>query len=314
MDLLATTQTSMLFKENNVKLLHLEPTTVCQAACPQCDRENPELYTSCNQSELTLDDIKRLVSDKFIKQLNKMFMCGNFGEPAAAKQCLDIFRHFKEINPNIVIGLNTNGGVRNPNWWKQLGEIMNGTYDYTVFSIDGLEDTNHIYRRNVSWKKVMENAQAFIDAGGSAHWDMLIFEHNQHQVEQAKQLADNMGFSWFRSKVSKRFFTTPIKFLNPPVGYNMPNVENPNNIDCFALNENSLFLAANGEFLPCCFIGSYLFKRDKELADALNTDHWQGVADSWNNKPLSVCLENCGVSNCSKGSFENQWKVEIQLR
>jgi hypothetical protein len=44
-----------------------------------------------------------------------------------------------------------------------------------------LEDTNHLYRENVEWKKIMENARAFISAGGTAHWDMLIFDHNKHQ-------------------------------------------------------------------------------------------------------------------------------------
>lgn len=304
----------MSFKENNVKVLHLEPTTVCQAACPQCDRENQQLFTSANNCELSLEQVKQIVPEHFVKQLGKMFMCGNFGEPAAAKQCLEIFKYFKDVNPDITLGLNTNGGVRNTQWWHNLAEIMTGVYDYTVFSIDGLKDTNHIYRRNVSWKKVMENAQAFINAGGSAHWDMLIFAHNQHQVEQAKQLANSMGFSWFRAKVSKRFSAMTVKFLNPPVGYSMPNVENPKEIQCFALQEQSVFLAANGEFLPCCFIGPYVFNKDKTLADALNTPNWQGVADSWASNPLPICANTCGIDNCSKGSFEKQWKLEVQLR
>jgi hypothetical protein len=304
----------MSFKENNVKVLHVEPTTVCQAACPQCDRENLQLYTSANACELSLQQIQKLVPEHFVKQLDKMFMCGNFGEPAAAKQCLEIFKYFKDVNPDITLGLNTNGGVRNASWWQSLAKIMTGVYDYTVFSIDGLNDTNHIYRRNVSWQKVMENSQAFIDAGGSAHWDMLIFEHNQHQVELAQQLADSMGFSWFRAKVSKRFSAMPVKFINPPSGYTMPNVETPKEIQCFALNEKSLFLAANGEFLPCCFIGPYIFNKDKQLEQALNTKHWQGVVDSWTSNPLPICSDTCGVDNCSKGSFENQWKFAIQLR
>ena len=51
-----------------------------------------------------------------------------------------------------------------------------------IFSLDGLEDTNHIYRVGVQFKKVMENTQAFINAGASAHWDMLVFKHNKHHV------------------------------------------------------------------------------------------------------------------------------------
>ena len=69
-----------------------------------------------------------------------------------------------------------------------------------MFSIDGLEDTNHIYRRNVNWKKLMGNAQAYIDAGGVARWEYLIFKHNEHQLVLAEQTASAMGFDKFIPK------------------------------------------------------------------------------------------------------------------
>ena len=255
---------SMSFDRKKVTVLHIEPTTVCQAACPQCDRENLNLYTDHNRSELTVEQIKKIIDEDFILQLKKMFMCGNFGEPAAAKDCLEIFKHFKMVNPNIVIGLNTNGGVRSKTWWADLAKTMNGTLDYVVFSIDGLKDTNHIYRRNVNWNKLMSNVESFISNGGSAHWDMLIFEHNQHQVNQALDLATKMGFTWFRTKVTKRFDDSPVEFLKPPLDFVDPNVKNPKAISCLALEEQSLFLAANGQFLPCCHIGPYIFNIDRK--------------------------------------------------
>ena len=73
------------------------------------------------------------------------------------------------------------------------------------FSIDGLEDTNQLYRINTDYNKIIENAQAFIDAGGEAIWKFIIFEHNQHQVEQAKERAKQMGFREFSTLVSSRF-------------------------------------------------------------------------------------------------------------
>ena len=302
------------FNLRKIKVLHLEPTTVCNAACPQCDRENPILYTKNNQCELDLKDIKKLVSISVIKNLDKMFMCGNFGEPAAANHALEIYQYFKQINPNITLGLNTNGGVKHPRWWKKLAETFNNPLDYVVFSIDGLEDTNHVYRKNVVWNRVIENAQAFIDAGGSAHWDMLIYRHNEHQVDQAQDLAKKMGFTWFRAKVSKRFNLIPVDFLQPPEGWHLPNVDNPDTISCHALKEESLFLAANGEYLPCCFMGPRIFHRDKTLDIALNTPCFQGVIDSWQKSPFQICKDTCGTSNAeSTSSFENQWRREVQI-
>ena len=51
----------------------------------------------------------------------------------------------------------------------------------------------------------MENAKAFINAGGIARWDFIAFAHNEHQIEEAKALAEQMGFVKFRYKKSNRY-------------------------------------------------------------------------------------------------------------
>ena len=51
----------------------------------------------------------------------------------------------------------------------------------------------------------MENASAYIQAGGKARWDFLIFEHNHHQIQEAKALAKKMGFKQFQEKKTARF-------------------------------------------------------------------------------------------------------------
>ena len=53
-----------------------------------------------------------------------------------------------------------------------------GENGYARFAIDGLEDTNHIYRRNTDWVKIVQNATAYIAAGGRAEWDFIVFAHN----------------------------------------------------------------------------------------------------------------------------------------
>ena len=53
----------------------------------------------------------------------------------------------------------------------------------------------------------MENAEAFIKAGGRARWDYIVFGHNEHQVEEARALAESMGFEKFNVKKSNRFFS-----------------------------------------------------------------------------------------------------------
>lgn len=315
MDLLAITRMLTLFNLDSIKVLHLEATTVCQAACPQCDRENPELYNDNeNRNSLSLSQVQSVIPESTVKNLDKVFACGTFGDPAANPALLDIFCWFRTINPDITLGMNTNGGLRNTSWWKEIGMLFSKPLDYVVFSIDGLEDTNHIYRRNVDWNRIMDNASAYTATGASAHWDMLIFDYNKHQIESAEKLASDLGFSWFRCKVSKRFKWNPVEGLEPPAGIDVPNVQDPDSISCHALNEGSLYLAATGELLPCCWIGSRIFNRDIQIDAAIQTPNFEGVIRTWSADPLPVCKRNCGVRKNSASSFERQWFRETQIK
>lgn len=303
-----------MFDTAQIKVLHLEPTTVCNASCPQCHREDDRFFNSNrDSSDLVLEQVIENFSPEFIRNLDKMFMCGNFGDPAAGKDTVAIYQHFLAHNPGIVLGMNTNGSLRGVKWWQELAEIFSNPLSYVVFSIDGLEDTNPIYRRSTVWSKIMENAQAFIQAGGSAHWDMLIYQHNEHQIDQAKALAKEMGFTWFRAKVSKRFATNPVAFLQPPRQYQLPNVDNgPAPIRCHALVEQSIYMAANGHVLPCCWFGAEVFTLD-DRAQHLLEDWNNRLIPSWQTNPHRICSATCAVDD--KGtSFSKQWKIEEALR
>ena len=278
----------------DIKVLHLEPTDVCQAACALCARETDTNFKKDRQHHLSMDQILQVFDKEKIQQLDKMFMCGNYGDPAAGKHTLDIFQEFRKINPNIVLGMNTNGGIQTTFWWYELAKIMNQPQDYVVFSIDGLEPTNSTYRRNVVWDKLISNARSFVEAGGSAHWDMLVYRHNQHEVDNCEQLARDMGFTWFRAKVSKRGFTESLQF---PTAW-QPIETQATSISCHALQEQSIYIDAQGRIGPCCWLGA----RQKDFVTDVNTIPTQDP----------VCLSVCGQT--SQGTtFNQQWQREIAL-
>ena len=95
MDLPAITPTLKLF--NDIQVLHLEPTDICQASCPQCARETDTTFNKKIQRWLTVENIQNILSDSFISNLDKMFMCGNYGDPAAG-QALEIIDYFRINN------------------------------------------------------------------------------------------------------------------------------------------------------------------------------------------------------------------------
>jgi len=290
-----------MLTSRDIRVLHLEPTDVCQASCPQCARETDADFRKDQRHHLTLEQIQQHCTDAMIEQLDKMYMYGNYGDPAAGLHTLEIYRYFRRINPSIVLGMNTNGALQNTTWWKNLGKLFHSQKDYAVFSIDGLADTNHIYRRGVDWTKLMKNIEAYIATGASAHWDMLVYQHNQHQVDACERLANDMGFNWFRAKVSKRAFINglqfPIGWLDPVISHGL--------IQCQAEKEKSLYIDAQGRASACCWLGA---TQTNFVADDLRS-----VRLTWHtDHPHPICQKTCSTIQ-SQNSFTNQWQHEVNF-
>jgi MoaA/NifB/PqqE/SkfB family radical SAM enzyme len=198
------------FNYEELRQLHIELTNACNAACPMCARHHhnsPLVRPDLVIEQITIDKFEKYFPPEIIKKMEIVLFCGVHGDPGMARDLYEICEYISQTNPETAVRLNTNGGMRNPEFWSKMGKLFSAQrQDHwrweVTWSIDGLEDTNHIYRRNVIWKKVIENAQAFIDAGGYANWDYLIFKHNEHQIDEAKELSKKMGFAQFYPKKS----------------------------------------------------------------------------------------------------------------
>jgi MoaA/NifB/PqqE/SkfB family radical SAM enzyme len=271
----------VMYAYNDLRSVHLELTNKCNAMCPQCARtiNGGKLNPALNLTELSIKDIRNIFDVRFLKQLKSIALCGNYGDPIVARDVVEICEYFRESNPHIELELHTNGGARSREVWKDLAGLL----DRCIFAIDGLEDTNHIYRQHVLWKNVMTNASAFISEGGNAEWHFLIFKHNEHQVEEAEKLAEDIGFSAFRSKRTGRFVKNgkmldyfpilnsegeEIGKLEPPVELVHLNVVamaadstsdyvdtmNTADIHCLVEKSKSIYISAQGFVYPCCWL------------------------------------------------------------
>jgi len=283
-----------MYKIQDIKNVHLEITQKCQAACPMCDRNQNggALNPHINLDELSLEDCIKIFPSSFIEQLDSMYMCGNLGDAIVAEDTLEVFEYFRKCNPNMHLSMNTNAGAREPIWWAKLADIF-GRNGHVIFSVDGLKDTNHLYRQNVQWSKVEQSMDAFIESGGRARWDFLIFEHNQHQVEQAKQLSEQKGFENFVAKKTGRFVTTTSdaksshqavdrkgretaelkkpeeKYQNKALRDQQQIIEkygsmheyyDQTQIVCKVSKSKSIYVSAEGLVLPCCWTAGRMYK------------------------------------------------------
>ena len=70
------------FNFNEIKGLHLELTTRCNAMCPMCNRNfKGKTRKELPDLELTLKDIKKILVSDFLKQLELISICGVYGDP-----------------------------------------------------------------------------------------------------------------------------------------------------------------------------------------------------------------------------------------
>ena len=192
------------WNNNQLSQLHIELTNACNAACPMCVRfynNSPLVRPDLQIGQILLEQFKNYFPPKILNKCELILFCGVHGDPCVAKDFLEICEYIHEVSPKTIVRANTNGGMRDADWWHKVGKLFSKNQEWhIIFSIDGLADTNHIYRRNVDWDKLTVNVSSYISAGGTAKWDYLIFKHNEHQIEEAKQLSNKMGFNEFIPK------------------------------------------------------------------------------------------------------------------
>ena len=264
---------------NNVREIHLELTTLCNARCPLCVR-NANGYPhnfGYPETSLSLEQVKQIFSVDFIRQLRIIDFCGNFGDFIMAPDAVEVVEYFRGINPRTKITINTNGSARDREFWTRIGQCS----VEVIFDLDGLEDTHSIYRVDTNWKNVIRNAQIVMANGSSAVWKMIKFRHNLHQIDACREMAKNLGFYRFDladhgrdygpafdrqgnmthilgivdKQNGPRTIDQIIHWQQHTTPRSLP--EEKNTLDCYSNRRETIFIAANGEVYPCCYLGAF---------------------------------------------------------
>ena len=291
-----------------MKQIHVEASTYCNARCPLCPRSvyGYKVEGVYPEVHLQLDKFKECLAQ--FPEREYVYFNGNLGDPMMNPNILEL-----ALATGCRTSITTNGSIGSKNTWQQLAK----NNIEVRFSIDGLEDTNHLYRQDVEWNKIMDRVKWFIGAGGRAEWKFIIFRHNMHQVEEARQLSKTLGFVSFDVIDHGRSYGPALDkegnithWILPhneslePKPYDVPAgierykqthanfipEEKVYNINCEHEQDESVFIDAQGRIAPCCYQGF-------DLPDVpfIELEDFSKLKETWVTKKCnSVCAMSCG--------------------
>ena len=273
----------------NYQAFEIELTSHCNLLCPGCTRtQDGKIVDGLELSSISYDTFVKTFTPEIIKN-KRISFCGVVGDSLMHKNFFEIVEYC--VESGAIIGIDTNGSLRSPAWWKKFGELSKKHYTrartgiLVRFSVDGHRETNHLYRINSNFDKILENMKAYAMAGGRGQWKYIVFPHNRHEIEKAKNEANNLNLS-FRiiqnnrtpdeSWPTQKLIEKKTKIIEkaesikqydnknePPITkqqitsiLNNEKVITPSKqkvIDCWWLKENSIFVGFDGRVWPCCY-------------------------------------------------------------
>lgn len=298
----------------SVKIIEFENTTTCNSFCPVCVRfqadDDNALYLNPLvdfNKHLSTENIIKILSDPCVDDNVLIEFIGTAGDPLAHPNFLELLEVSIKLKPKAKFNIHTNGGLKNPDYYEKLGKLLSTTkwYDFQ-FSIDGLEDTNHIYRIGVQWDKIMENLRAFIKGGGIPTWQMVVFPWNKHQVEEARKFAKKIGCKSFNTRQNifsgdldtlmlnaktnfnkKEFLPKSKKSLNEQsLLHDMHKKELQQILDSYTyvddqcFSKEAIFVRPEGYIYPCCMFSSASY--DKLNLALLEEAYFTPYEKGWN--------------------------------
>lgn len=305
-----------MIKYKDIRRVHIEVTTHCNARCPLCVRN---LYGADHNdgfplTSLSLSDIQTIFPVDFVRQLNIVHFGGDFGDFIMAKDIVDIVEYIRFSNPTLDIMGSTNGGIRTAEFWKELARLNM----LVIFCIDGIGETHSLYRVDTDYNTVIQNAKTFIDSGGKAIWMMTEFDHNANQIDEARLLSAELGFFKFELRNQGRnngpVFSRDGKLVNyigKPNGLENHtkqqlieitnlNIEKSQTLyntvtpatkfNCEVTQDRSIYIDASGDVYPCCHIGH--FPKTYNTARIIGNDQLTELIDGIENNALTHGIEH----------------------
>ncbi len=179
--------------------IRLEVSSFCQLRCPSCPTTSKAIDPAVGKGFLKAADFRKLVDDN--PSITRIEL-SNYGEIFLNPELLDImaYAHHRGVELSADNGVNLNN-VRD--------DVLEGLVKYGFrsmnCSIDGASaETYAKYRVRGRFEKVLENIKKinefkklYKSSRPVLAWQFIVFGHNEHEILEAKKLAESLNMTFF---------------------------------------------------------------------------------------------------------------------
>ena len=277
------------FRRENVfghpYIIIVDPLNVCNLRCPLCPTGTGDLERKQ----------ERMHWDVFTKTIDEMapyayeINLHNWGESLLHPRIFDMIRYINK--KNIATNMSTNFNLVKD---EKIDQIIESGLEYLILSIDGAtQESYKKYRVRGNIDRVLSNVEKLIkrrrQLGSSTpyiEWQFIVFKHNVHEVDEARELSKKMGIDRFRvippglpftakdpDSLKQEWFVPDLDEKGN-VNENAASYRDEMTASCFYLYR-SMTINPDGGVAPCCVV----YGKNNDFGDMKT----QGFKDIWNN-------------------------------
>ena len=185
-----------------IEHLDLEITNRCRLECPKCIRT--QIGRSMQIKDMSIEAFTKIAESGRYKRI---FFGGTYGDCIYHPKFKEIVKISKDNNIGITI--HTNGSGKKISWWEDIMQMLEANRDELNFAMDGFEETVGEYRVNFKQSDFHKNIEILSMAKNKynlrAVWTFIPMRFNEHQIQQAGELAISHNITFFIKK-SNRWF------------------------------------------------------------------------------------------------------------
>lgn len=254
--------------------LVFEVASVCNLKCPQCwiglrwiDRGVTNKFMPMDLFYKVCDEVKGFVKHVYLHL---------WGEPTLHPLLGEMIRRVKEF---ATVDLATHGLFIDRHNLDYLVQC-----DTLSVSIDGIDqETYSQYRVGGKLDVAMRGMKALAEkAPGKVNWTFVVFKNNEHQIEHARTIAEELGVNlgpkpplfWNRDEMNRQM-PTDEKYRR----YTLKDGEWKLKADPLKCREfwDTTYVLANGDVITCCYDGKAEWVMGNVKESSL-LDVWNGEA------------------------------------